>query len=437
MSYSTQQDILDFVEDNNVKFVRFAFCDIFGTQKNIAVLASNLSKALEEGVCFDGSSIAGFMHVEESDLVLRPDLSTVTILPWRPTEGRVMQFFCDVEKPDGAAFSGNCRGFLRDVNRKFKKLGLTCNVGTECEFYLFEKDDRGHPTCIPIDFGGYFDVAPLDAGENLRRDICLTMEQMGLAPQHSHHESGFGQNEVDFMYSTALKSADNLNTFKSTVKAIADRNGLFASFMPKPMQDQAGSGMHVNVSIHRDGKNLFQGDIAPDSEAGHFIAGILAHARELTCFCNPIPNSYTRFGSCEAPKYVSWSRQNRSQLVRLPSATGEFCRLELRSPDPSCNPYLVIGLILAAGLDGIEKKMPLPAPVNRNLFHKSAAEGLESLPESLREAITIAAQSDFIAKELPVPLMNKYFEYQTQLCHGYESAPDPQAWERENCFLKI
>ena len=183
------------------------------------------------------------------------------------------------------------------------------------------------------------------------------------------------------MYSTALKSADNLNTFKSTVKAIADRNGLFASFMPKPMQDQAGSGMHVNVSIHRDGKNLFQGDIAPDSEAGHFIAGILAHARELTCFCNPIPNSYTRFGSCEAPKYVSWSRQNRSQLVRLPSATGEFCRLELRSPDPSCNPYLVIGLILAAGLDGIEKKMPLPAPVNRNLFHKSAAEGWKACPK--------------------------------------------------------
>ena len=288
-----------------------------------------------------------------------------------------------------------------------------------------------------MDRGGYFDIAPLDKAENIRREICFAMEDMGLRPQHSHHESGFGQNEVDFMYSTALKSADNLNTFKSTVKAIADRNGLFASFMPKPMQDQAGSGMHVNVSIHRDGKNLFQGDIAPDSEAGHFIAGILAHARELTCFCNPIPNSYTRFGSCEAPKYVSWSRQNRSQLVRLPSATGEFCRLELRSPDPSCNPYLVIGLILAAGLDGIEKKMPLPAPVNRNLFHKSAAEGLESLPESLREAITIAAQSDFIAKELPVPLMNKYFEYQTQLFHGYESAPDPQAWERENCFLKI
>lgn len=207
------------------------------------------------------------------------------------------------------------------------------------------------------------------------------MEDMGLRPQHSHHESGFGQNEVDFMYSTALKSADNLNTFKSTVKAIADRNGLFASFMPKPMQDQAGSGMHVNVSIHRDGKNLFQGDIAPDSEAGHFIAGILAHARELTCFCNPIPNSYTRFGSCEAPKYVSWSRQNRSQLVRLPSATGEFCRLELRSPDPSCNPYLVIGLILAAGLDGIEKRCRCPLRSTAICSTRAPPKGWKAYPK--------------------------------------------------------
>ena len=343
MRYSTQQDVLDFVEDNNVKFVRFAFCDIFGTQKNIAVLASDLPKALEDGVCFDGSSIAGFMKVEESDLVLRPDLPTVTILPWRPTEGRVMQFFCDVEKPDSAPFGGNCRGFLREMNRRFRKLGLTCNVGAECEFYLFENDDRGRPTRVPIDFGGYFDVAPLDAGENLRRDICLTMEQMGLAPQHSHHESGHGQNEVCFRYTTALKSADNLNTFKSTVKAIAARNGLFASFMPKPLANQPGSGLHVNVSLLRDGKNLFDGAFTPDSEAGHFVAGILAHARELTAFCNPVPNSYARLGANEAPLYVSWSRQNRSQLVRLPSAHGEFCRVELRGPDPAGKPYLVIG----------------------------------------------------------------------------------------------
>ena len=439
MSYSTQQDILDFVEDNNVKFVRFAFCDIFGTQKNIAVLASNLSKALEEGVCFDGSSIAGFMHVEESDLVLRPDLSTVTILPWRPTEGQVMQFFCDVEKPDGQPFGGNCRGFLRSVNRKFKKLGITCNVGAECEFYLFENDDRGRPTRIPIDFGGYFDVAPLDAGENLRRDICLTMEQMGLAPQHSHHESGHGQNEVCFRYTTALKSADNLNTFKSTVKAIAARNGLFASFMPKPMQDQAGSGMHVNVSIHRDGKNLFQGDIAPDSEAGHFIAGILAHARELTCFCNPIPNSYTRFGSCEAPKYVSWSRQNRSQLVRIPQVKGDNCRMELRSPDPACNPYLAIGLVLAAGLDGIENRMVLSAPVNKNLFDPSMAEGLglETLPASLEEAVQAAEESEFLRRVLPEQLATRYFTEELKRCEALKHASDPVEYERTHYFNAI
>ena len=356
MRYSTQQDVLDFVEDNNVKFVRFAFCDIFGTQKNIAVLANDLPKALEDGVCFDGSSIAGFMKVEESDLVLRPDLPTVTILPWRPTEGRVMQFFCDVEKPDGAAFGGNCRGFLRSVNRKFKKLGITCNVGAECEFYLFENDDRGRPTRIPIDFGGYFDVAPLDAGENLRRDICLTMEQMGMSPQHSHHESGNGQNEIDCHHAGPLKTADNVMMFKQIVRAIATRSGIHASFLPKPLPDQAGSGLHINLSLCMDGRNLFEGDIAPDSIAGSFMAGVLAHSRELTVFTNPLPNSYQRFGCDEAPRYVSWSRQNRSQLVRIPQVRGDNCRMELRSPDPACNPYLAIGLVLAwvvAGLFGV------------------------------------------------------------------------------------
>ena len=260
---------------------------------------------------------------------------------------------------------------------------------------------------------------------------------MGLRPQHSHHESGHGQNEVDFLYAPALQAADNLNTFKSTVKAIAGRNGLFASFMPKPLANQAGSGLHVNLSLIRDKQNLFALPVGPDTETGHFIAGLLAHARELTAFCNPVPNSYQRFGSCEAPQYVSWSRQNRSQLVRLPSASGDFCRLELRSPDPACNPYLVIGMILAAGLDGIRRELPLPEPVDRNLFHPDAAAGLESLPRSLREAITVAAQSEFVAGELPLAVMNKYFEYQSQLCIAYEQAPDPAAWERENCFLVL
>ena len=433
----TAQDILNFVEDNDVKFVKLTFCDIFGNQKNISLFASELPYVFQHGICFDGSSIAGFMNVEESDLVLWPDPDTAAVLPWRPTEGRVIRMYCDITLPNGKPFEGNCRGYLQSVVGRAKAMGLTCQVGCECEFYLFETDANGNPTRIPMDRGSYFDIPPLDKGENIRREICFAMEEMGLRPQHSHHESGCGQNEVDFMYSTALRSADNLNTFKSTVKAIAARNGLFASFLPKPLPDQAGSGMHINISLLRDGRNLFDGDLAPDSEAAHFIAGILAHARELTCFCNPVPNSYTRLGANEAPQYVSWSRQNRSQLVRIPSANGDFCRVELRSPDPAGNPYLVIGLILAAGLDGIARKLPLPAPVNRNLFHASAAEGLDSLPKTLREAITVAAQSDFVAQELPLALANKYFEYQTQLCHAFENAPDPDAWEREKCFKII
>ena len=439
MSYTSQQDILDFVEDNNVKFVRFAFCDIFGTQKNIAVLASDLPKALEEGVCFDGSAIAGFMHVEESDLILRPDLSTVTILPWRPTEGRVMQFFCDVEKPDGEPFPGNSRGFLRQVSRRFKRLGLTCNVGAECEFYLFENDDHGCPTRVPIDFGGYFDVAPLDAGENLRRDICLTMEQMGMSPQHSHHESGHGQNEIDCHYAGALKTADNVMMFKQIVRAIAMRNGIHASFLPKPLPDQAGSGLHINLSLYMDGHNLFEGDIAPDSIAGSFMAGILKHSRELTVFTNPLPNSYLRFGCDEAPRYVSWSRQNRSQLVRIPHVHGDNCRMELRSPDPSCNPYLAISLVLAAGLDGIENRMILPAPVNKNLFDPAAAQGLEleTLPASLEEAVQVARESEFLRSVLPEGLAVRYFDEELKRCEALKNAADPAEYERLHYFNAI
>ena len=430
----TAQDILNYVEDNDVKFAKLTFCDIFGNQKNISLFASELPRAFEQGISFDGSSIAGFMNVEESDLVLWPDPDTATILPWRPTEGRVIRMYCDITLPDGKPFEGNCRGYLQSVVGRLKALGLTCNVGCECEFYLFENDDAGHPTHIPLDRGGYFDIPPLDKGENIRREICFAIEEMGLHPEHSHHESGPGQNEVCFLYAPALRSADNLNTFKSTVKAIAGRNGLFASFLPKPLADQPGNGLHINVSLLRDGKNLFEGDLDPHSEAGYFVAGILAHARELTAFCNPIPNSYARLGANEAPLYVSWSRQNRSQLVRLPSAHGELCRVELRGPDPAANPHLAIGLILAAGLDGIQRKLPLPEAVNRNLFRPSAAAGLESLPRTLREAITVAAQSEFISRELPVALQNKYFEYQTRLCHDFEASSDPEAWDRAHSF---
>ena len=248
----TAQDILNFVEDNDVKFAKLTFCDIFGNQKNLSLFASELPRAFEQGICFDGSSIAGFLNVEESDLVLRPDPDTATVLPWRPAEGRVIRMYCDITLPDGRPFEGNCRGYLQSVVKRAKARGLTCNVGCECEFYLFETDEHGEPTQTPLDRGGYFDIPPLDKGENLRREICFAIEEMGLHPEHSHHESGPGQNEVCFLYADAQRSADNLNTFKSTVKAIAARNGLFASFMPKPLADKPGSGLHVNVSLQPD-----------------------------------------------------------------------------------------------------------------------------------------------------------------------------------------
>ena len=319
---SSAQDILDFAQDNDVKFVRLAFCDIFGVQKNLAILAEELPYAFDHGIGFDGSSVNGFLNVEESDLLLKPDPSTVTILPWRPMDGRVMRLFCDIYRPNGQPFEGNTRSYLRQVAGRFASLGLTCNVGAECEFYVFELDDRGRPTRIPLDHGGYFDVAPLDKGEDLRREICLCMEEMGLHPLHSHHESGPGQNEVDFRYTTPLDAADTILSFRSAVKVLAAQHGAYASFMPKPFPHASGSGLHINISLYRDGRNLFEGDIAPDSVAGHFMAGVMRRAREITPFLNPIPNSYARFGSCEAPRYVSWSRQNRSQLVRIPQVKG-------------------------------------------------------------------------------------------------------------------
>ena len=435
----TAQDILNFVEDNDVKFVKLTFCDIFGNQKNVSLFASELPRAFEQGISFDGSSIAGFMNIEESDLILWPDPDTATVLPWRPAEGRVMRMYCDITLPDGKPFEGNCRGYLQSVVKRARAMGLTVNVGCECEFYLFETDESGNPTHIPLDHGGYFDIPPLDKGENLRRDICLSIEEMGLQPEHSHHESGPGQNEVCFRYAPALKSADNLNTFKSAVKAIAARNGLYASFMPKPLHDQSGNGLHVNLSLVRDGKNLFEGDLTPDSEAGYFVAGILAHARELTAFCNPVPNSYARLGANEAPLYVSWSRQNRSQLVRIPQVKGNNCRMELRSPDPACNPYLAVGLVLAAGLDGIEHRMILQAPINKNLFDpaEAAGLGLERLPSTLEEAVQAAQESEFLHRVLPEELSHRYYEEELKRCAALKAAADPAEYERVHYFNAI
>ena len=435
----TAQDILNFVEDNDVKFAKLTFCDIFGNQKNVSLFASELPRAFAEGVSFDGSSIAGFMNVEESDLVLWPDPDTATVLPWRPAEGRVIRMYCDITLPNGKPFEGNCRGYLQSVIKRARAMGLVCNVGCECEFYLFETDEHGSPTRIPLDIGGYFDIPPLDKGENIRREICFAIEEMGLHPEHSHHESGHGQNEIDCHHAGPLKTADNVMMFKQIVRAIAMRSGIHASFLPKPLPDQAGSGLHINLSLYLDGKNLFEGDIAPDSTAGSFMAGVLAHSRELTVFTNPLPNSYQRFGCDEAPRYVSWSRQNRSQLVRIPQVKGDNCRMELRSPDPACNPYLAIGLVLAAGLDGIEHRMVLPPPVNKNLFRPGEAEGLglEMLPATLEEAVAIAEESDFLHKVLPEELSRRYFAEERARCEALRAAADPAEYERIHYFNAI
>lgn len=430
---NSEQEILRFVEENDVKFVKLAFCDLFGVQKNVSLLASELPRAFSEGISFDGSSVDGFLRVEESDLVLWPDPATVCILPWRPADGRVMRMFCDIRLPGGAPFAGSCRDYLQQVAGRFAGLNLSCNVGSECEFYLFEADERGDATHIPMDRAGYFDVAPLDRGENIRREICLTLEEMGLAPRHSHHEHGPGQNEIDFLYGPALAAADDLVTFKSVVRAVAARSGLFASFLPKPIAGESGSGLHLNISLHRAGQNLFAAPLETGNPAASFLAGVLARARELTVFLNPIPNSYTRFGCCEAPGFVSWSRQNRSQLVRIPSAAPASCRMELRSPDPACNPYLAIGLVLAAGLEGIEQGLALAAPVDKNLFVPGEAEGLDPLPRSLAEALKLAENSDFLRRQLPPILLQNYLAGVLRRIEGM--AGQRAETERERYFL--
>ena len=348
---STASEVLGFVKENDVKFIRLSFCDLFGMHKNISVIADELQSAFESGISFDAHAIRGFRDVTRSDLLLFPDPATLTVLPWRPGTGRVARFYCDIKNPDGSAFYHDGRGLLKQMIQRCAEMGYVCKIGAECEFYLFKTDDNGEPTDVTLDTGGYLDISPLDKAEDIRREICLTLEEMGIRPETSHHEQGPGQNEVDFQFSDALSCADNFQTFKSVVKAIAARNGLFASFMPKPVAGAAGSGLHVNLSLVQDGRNIFT-----NADEGHcgiaesFIAGILSRTPEITLFLNPLANSYERFGEFEAPKYVSWSHQNRSQLIRIPAASGEKVRMELRSPDPSLNPYLAFALILAAGL---------------------------------------------------------------------------------------
>ena len=434
---STASEVLTFVAENDVKFVRLSFCDDFGLQKNISIMADELPSAFENGVSFDAHAIRGFRDVRRSDLLLFPDPATLTVLPWRPGPGRVARFYCEIKNPDGTPFAHDGRALLKQGVARAERMGYVCKIGAECEFYLFKTDENGKPTATAFDDGGYLDIAPLDRGEDIRREICLTLEEMGIHPESSHHEQGPGQNEIDFKFSDALACADNLQSFKSAVKAIAARNGLFASFMPKPIPNAPGSGMHVNLSLAQNGRNIFRNVGEGHSHAAEsFIAGVLAKTPEITAFLNPIANSYERFGKFEAPKYVSWSHQNRSQLIRIPAAIGEKVRMELRSPDPALNPYLGFALILAAGLDGIDADLALPAELDADLYtaQETVTGGLARLPESLAQAIALAEDSPFIQNVIGEELLGKYLAAKRAEADDFAAAPDKNVFYTERYF---
>ena len=402
MSYN-KVGALRFVEENDVRFIRLQFCDLLGNLKNISISPSQLSKAFDEGIAFDGSSIQGFSSIEDSELFLYPDPTTLCILPWRPQQGKVARLFCNIKKADGSPFEGDCRYILKTIFEKAKSQGLIFHVGAECEFFLFQMDSEGKPILKPADEATYFDVAPLDQGENTRREICLTLEQMGFDIESSHHESAFGQHKIDFKHADVLKSADNILSFKNVVKTIAGRNGLYASFMPKPLMNVSGSGMYINMSLFKQGENIFSSkhNEGLSDIAKHFIAGILSHIKEITAICNPTINSYKRiYSDYKAPKHITWSYQNRSTLIRVPATLEGHNRIELRSPDNTCNPYLTLALILASGLDGINSKLELIPTLIPNAYSLSTQElvdlNIDVLPSNLNEALTLMKNSDFV-----------------------------------------
>ena len=406
MSKYSKEDIIRMAREGDVEFIRMQFTDIFGQMKNVAITVSQIEKAVNGQVMIDGSSIEGFTRIQESDQYLHPDLDSFTILPWRPQHGKVARLICDVYNPDGTPFVGDPRGVLKKALKRAKDMGYSFNVGPECEFFLFQTDEKGAPTTRTADEAGYFDLGPLDHGESTRREICMTLEQMGFEIEASHHEVAAGQHEIDFKYADALSAADNIMTFKLAVKALAQKNGLHATFMPKPVFGINGSGMHTNMSLFKDGKNIFADPSDArglSREAYAFIAGLLRHVRGMAAITNPLVNSYKRLvPGYEAPCYLAWSASNRSALIRIPAARGQATRVELRCPDPTCNPYLALAVCLAAGLDGIEKGLTPPEEVTDNIFAMDeaarAAHGIESLPGTLKEAID-AMEADALVCE--------------------------------------
>lgn len=415
MSHSLE-DIRNMVDEQDVRFIRLQFTDIFGTLKNVAVTASQLEKALSDGCMFDGSSIEGFARIEESDMYLRPDRDTFTIFPWRPQQGKVARLICDVSTPDGLPFAGDPRQVLKRSLALAEEMGFTFNVGPELEFFLFQTDEDGKPTPKSPDTGGYFDLEPVGQGEDVRREIVFALEEMGFEIEASHHEVAPAQHEIDFRFDEALRTADNIMTFKLAVRSIANRYGMHASFMPKPVFGINGSGMHVNMSLCQDGRNVFADPASPDGLSGlakNFIAGLLAHIRGMSAIANPLVNSYKRLvPGYEAPCYIAWSARNRSPLIRIPAARGDSTRIELRSPDPSCNPYLALALCLAAGLDGIRRGLQPAPPTDANIYKLDDEErlgrGIGSLPASLDEALTAMLQDELVLSTLGEHVVSRY-----------------------------
>ena len=399
MTYS-ENEILQYMREEDVKFIRLAFCDVFGKRKNISIMPEELPRAFETGIAFDASAIAGFGDEQRSDLFLHPEPETITVIPWRPEHGKVVRMISGIAYPDGTPFASDPRYILKEAMALAKTKGLDFYFGSEQEFYLFRLDENGSPTRIPCDTAGYMDIAPEDRGENVRREICLTLEQMGLRPESSHHEEGPGQNEIDFRYADALTAADQAIVFQTVVKTIAHRNGYHADFSAKPLENAAGNGFHINISVQPCDNAAFAA----------MIAGVLDKVNDMTVFLNPTENSFLRLGKNKAPGYISWSKENRSQLVRIPAAFGEYRRMELRSPDPSANPYLAFALLIHAAMAGIEQGMALPPAADINLFTADEAtlSRFNKLPDSLAAAKCAAQNSEFIRTHLPAAVIEAY-----------------------------
>ncbi len=443
MSKYTKQDIFRMVEEEDVEFIRLQFTDLFGTLKNVAVTKSQLEKALNNQCMFDGSFIEGFVRFEASDMYLYPDLDTFAIFPWRPQQGKVARIICDIYRPDRTPFEGDPRYILKKVIAHAAELGYQFNVGPECEFFLFHTDEEGGPTTISHERAGFFDLGPVDLGENARRDMVLTLEDMGFEIESSHHEVAPAQHRIDFRYDEALATADNIMTFKLAVKTIAKRFGLFASFMPKPKFGVNGSGMHLNMSVSKDGRNMFDDPSDPrglSREAYYFIGGLMEHMLGMAAVTNPLVNSYKRLvPGFEAPLYITWSESHRRPLIRIPAGRGEAARVELRCPDPASNPYLALALCLSAGLDGMKKHILPPEPVSISVMEMRREERealkITPLPTDLNEAVRQMEQDSLVCEVLGADIVRKYAQVKRAEWNEYRK--QVTGWEIENYLYKI